>query len=64
MDLLKLIRTAILYSGISIIMASVIYMIINVSSADSFVTTWITFMAIGVAFTFIGAFASILKIKQ
>jgi formate-dependent nitrite reductase membrane component NrfD len=35
--------------GVVIIMISLIYMIINLSNADNFINTWMTFMITGVS---------------
>nr|WP_297165449.1 hypothetical protein [uncultured Dysgonomonas sp.] len=42
-----------LWVGIVIILSSVGYAVLNLSNIDSFISTWATFMAIGVAFSFI-----------
>ncbi len=49
--------------GVAIIMISLIYMIINLSSADSFIYKWAAFMITGVSFTFWGVISLYLRKK-
>lgn len=64
MTYLKLTSSIIFYSGLIIVMVSLLYMIINLSEADNFIDIWKTFMIIGVAFTFIGSFTKMIKLKD
>lgn len=53
-----------LYLGVAIMMVSLIYMIINLANADSFIGIWIAFMMAGVSSTFWGIICSSTKKKN
>ena len=40
--------------GVCIILTALVYMIVNLHKADSILTMWLTFMIIGVSFSFCG----------
>jgi ABC-type transport system involved in cytochrome c biogenesis permease component len=46
--------------GTGIILAALVYMIVNLNKADSIITMWITFMAAGVLLAFYGLIIKIL----
>jgi len=63
--LASVISKIMLWIGIVIIMSSLVYMIINLMHADSFITMWIFFMIIGVGFSFISVIIDIIiKLSQ
>jgi ABC-type enterochelin transport system permease subunit len=51
--MIKKLSNIILYSGCLILIASLIYMIINLSRADSIIHIWLPFVAAGTIFVFI-----------
>lgn len=53
-----------LYSGIAVLMSALIYMIANVAKADSFINTWIAFMAVGVYAVFMSVLISRIDRKR
>lgn len=60
----SVISKALLYSGIAVLMSALIYMIINITKADSFVNTWIAFMAVGVYAVFMSVLISRINRKR
>ena len=52
-----------LWVGISTILLSLGYLILNLANADSFIATWIFFMIIGISFSFIGGILGEMIIK-
>jgi len=52
------------YSGIGIMMISIIYMIMNLSTADYFINKWLVAMIAGISFAFWGKIYPVIKRKQ
>lgn len=51
------------YLGISVIMISVIYMILNLSNADYFINKWIVSMIAGTSLSLCGTISLLMKKK-
>jgi len=50
---ISIVTNLILYSGLVIIITGLIYMIFNLSRADSIIKIWLPFMIVGVALVFV-----------
>ena len=52
------------YLGICTIMISLLYMIMNLSDADYFITEWLLFMLAGISISFWGTICLMIKKKR
>ena len=59
----KRIAKFLLYGGVLIILTGLIYMIFNLSHADTIITVWVPFMVCGVVLVFLSIFIRSPKIR-
>lgn len=55
-----IVSNSFIFIGVCIILAALVYMIVNLNRADSIITMWIPFIAAGVFLSFFGLIFSIL----
>ena len=53
-----------LFPGITIILVSLLYMIVNLDRVDSFVNLWVIFMILGIALTACGLIINLKNIRK